>query len=80
MRTKETRVGGEESFLLLMYYIRQGGPTFSFSRPKHSFLVGLKGHQLASSITGNKLTNNFADLVASDLGPDVARGPPVGPR
>jgi hypothetical protein len=29
-------------------------------------------------ITSNKLKNNFAGLVRSILGPDVARGPPVG--
>jgi hypothetical protein len=31
-------------------------------------------------VTSNKLTNNFAGLVASGLGPDVASGPPVLPR
>jgi hypothetical protein len=31
-------------------------------------------------VTVNKLTNHFAGLVISGLGPDVARGPPVGPR
>jgi hypothetical protein len=30
-------------------------------------------------VTSNKLTNNFAGLVTSVLGPDMARGPPVGP-
>jgi hypothetical protein len=28
-------------------------------------------------VTSSKLTNNFAGLVTSSLGPDVARGPPV---
>jgi hypothetical protein len=32
------------------------------------------------AVTSNKLTNNFAGLITSGLGPDVARGPPVGPR
>jgi hypothetical protein len=31
-------------------------------------------------VTSNKLTDNFAGLVASDLGPDVAREPTVGQR
>jgi hypothetical protein len=31
-------------------------------------------------VTSNKLTNNFAGLVTSDLAPDETRGPPVGPR
>jgi hypothetical protein len=31
-------------------------------------------------VTSNKLTNNFAGLVTSGLGPDVARRPPVAPR
>jgi hypothetical protein len=31
-------------------------------------------------LTSNKLTNNFTGLVTSGLGPDVAGGPPVGPR
>jgi hypothetical protein len=31
-------------------------------------------------VTSKKLTNNFAGLVATGVGPDVARGPPVGPR
>jgi hypothetical protein len=31
-------------------------------------------------VTSNKLTNNFAGPVTSGLGPDVARGPPVGSR
>jgi hypothetical protein len=30
------------------------------------------------AVTTNKLTNNFADLVTSGLGSDVACGPPVG--
>jgi hypothetical protein len=29
-------------------------------------------------VTSNKLTNNFAGLVTSYLGSDMARGPPVG--
>jgi hypothetical protein len=29
------------------------------------------------AVTSNKLTNNFAGLVASGLGTDVARGQPV---
>jgi hypothetical protein len=28
-------------------------------------------------VTGNRLTNNFAGLITSGLGLDVARGPPV---
>lgn len=28
-------------------------------------------------VSGNKLTNKFAFLVASGLGPELARGPPV---
>jgi hypothetical protein len=31
-------------------------------------------------VNSNKLTNNFAGLVTSGLGQDVARGPPVLPR
>jgi hypothetical protein len=31
-------------------------------------------------VTSNKLTDNFAGLITSGLGPDVARGPPVVPR
>jgi hypothetical protein len=31
-------------------------------------------------VTSNKLTNNFAGLVKSGLGPGVVRGPPVGPH
>jgi hypothetical protein len=31
-------------------------------------------------VTSKKLTNNFAGLVTAGLGPDMARGPPVGPR
>jgi hypothetical protein len=30
-------------------------------------------------VTSNKLTNDFVGLVTSGLGPDVARGWPVGP-
>jgi hypothetical protein len=30
--------------------------------------------------TSNTLTNSFADLVTSNLGPDVAHGPPALPR
>jgi hypothetical protein len=29
-------------------------------------------------VTSNKLINNFAGLITSYLGVDVARGPPVG--
>jgi hypothetical protein len=29
-------------------------------------------------VTSYKLTNNFAGLITNGLGPDVARGPPVG--
>jgi hypothetical protein len=32
------------------------------------------------AVTSNKLTNNFAGLVRSGLGPDLARGPPVEQR
>jgi hypothetical protein len=31
-------------------------------------------------VTSNKLTNKFAGLVTNGLGPDVARGPSLGPR
>jgi hypothetical protein len=31
-------------------------------------------------LTSNKLTNTFAALVTSGLGPDTARGLPVGSR
>jgi hypothetical protein len=31
-------------------------------------------------VIGKKLTNNFACLITSGLGPDVAHGPPVGLR
>jgi hypothetical protein len=31
-------------------------------------------------VTRNKATNNFAGLITSDLGPNVARRPPVGPH
>jgi hypothetical protein len=31
-------------------------------------------------VTSNKLTNNFAGLVTSGLGPNVASGSPVLPR
>jgi hypothetical protein len=30
------------------------------------------------AVSSNTLTNNFAGLVASGLGPDVASGPPIG--
>jgi hypothetical protein len=31
-------------------------------------------------VTGDKLTNNFTDLVTNGVGPDVSLGPPVVPR
>jgi hypothetical protein len=31
-------------------------------------------------VTGNKLKHNFAGLITSGLGPNVARRPPVGPH
>jgi hypothetical protein len=32
------------------------------------------------AVTSNNLRNNFTGLVTSGLGPDISRGPPVGPR
>jgi hypothetical protein len=45
------------------------------------FFKSFRGKNINEDVgTSNQLTNNFAGLVTSGLGPDVAFGPPVGLR
>jgi hypothetical protein len=59
-----------------------GGICMQSSRRDENYvyfhIIRSKENKSAPLVTGSKLADNFAGPVTNGLGPDVARGPPVG--